>query len=319
MLLAIFLFIVGLLLLIKGGDLFVDGSCNIAHKFHIPEIIIGATIVSIGTTLPEVMVSATSAVTGHGEMAYGNAIGSIICNTALIAAITITIRPSVVDKKSLITPSIFFFASAIIYIIISYTTGTFSRVIGIILLSIFVIYIFVNLKNVKSGSQNEESSTNSQKNIFKDFLYLIIGGTGIAIGANLLVNNGTIIAQNLGIPESVIAITIIALGTSLPELITAINSLVKGHSSLSLGNIIGANLFNLILVNGVSIALAPFSIPTSNTLFGINISLLIELPLMIITMLLLVIPPLLKGKLYRYQGIALLTLYTAFCIFQFII
>ena len=135
----VLLFILGLLLLIKGGDWFVDGATGIAHRFHVPELIIGATVVSIGTTLPEVMVSATSAVGGHGEIAYGNAIGSIICNTALIAAITAAVRPGKVDPKTLKTPVIFFFISAAVYVLNAYLTGYFSRTIGVVLLGIFFV------------------------------------------------------------------------------------------------------------------------------------------------------------------------------------
>ncbi len=325
MLLAIFLFIVGLVFLIKGGDIFVDSACKIAHKFHIPEIIIGATIVSIGTTLPEVMVSATSAVSGHGEMAYGNAIGSIICNTSLIAALTIAIRPTKVNKNSLVIPSIFFFVSAIFYAVISYAFGRFTRVTGIILLALFFIYMFTTIKTTKKEEikeeevkENAETEDKKDKTII-DFVLLVVGAALIAFGANLLVDNGTIIAKGLGVPESVIALTFVALGTSLPELITAINSLVKGHSSLSLGNIIGANLFNLVLVSSASIILSPFALPANKTILGVNSTLLIDVPLMIIVMLILVIPPLIKGKLYRFQGILLLLIYASFCVFQFVI
>ena len=136
MLVPILLFIVGLVLLIKGGDWFVDGATGLAHRFHVPEILIGATVVSIGTTLPEVMVSATSAVSGHGEIAYGNAIGSVICNTALIAALTIAIRPSEADRRSLRTPVIFFFIAAVFYAAIAYTNGAFTRLAGIVLLGV---------------------------------------------------------------------------------------------------------------------------------------------------------------------------------------
>ena len=141
MLIPVLLFIVGLVLLIKGGDWFVDGATDIARRFHIPEIIVGATVVSIGTTLPEVMVSATGALNGQGAMAYGNAIGSIICNTALIAAITITVKPGPVDVKALKMPVIFFFLSAIIYSIVAYTTGDFTRPLGFALLAIFFVYM----------------------------------------------------------------------------------------------------------------------------------------------------------------------------------
>ena len=134
----IILFLVGLVLLIKGGDWFVDGATGIAHKFHVPDLLIGATVVSIGTTLPEVMVSATSAVSGHGEIAYGNAIGSIICNTALIAAISIAVKPSRVDKKTLTIPVIFFYVSTALYLFTAYVTKRFDRVTGVLLLLIFV-------------------------------------------------------------------------------------------------------------------------------------------------------------------------------------
>ncbi|MCI5528602.1 MAG: sodium:calcium antiporter, partial [Blautia sp.] len=144
MLIPVVLFIVGLILLIKGGDWFVEGATGIAHRFHVPELLIGATVVSIGTTLPEVMVSATSALGGHGEIAYGNALGSIICNTALIAALTIAIRPSETDRKTLKTPVIFFFIAAAIYTVVAYTTGRFSRGVGILLLAVFVIYVIIN-------------------------------------------------------------------------------------------------------------------------------------------------------------------------------
>ena len=148
-------------------------------------------------------------------------------------------------------------------------------------------------------------------------LLLVVGAALIALGANLLVDNGTIIAQAMGVPESVIALTFVALGTSLPELVTAITSLMKGHSDLSLGNVVGANVFNLVLVSGMSVTLAPFEIPQSATLFGINSSLVLELPVMLLVMVLLTIPALVRGKLSRVQGVALLCIYAAFCAVQF--
>lgn len=335
----VMLFIFGLILLIKGGDWFVDSASGIARRFHIPELIIGATIVSIGTTLPEVMVSATSAATGHGEIAYGNAIGSIICNTALIAAITIAVRPPKVDRKTFTIPVIFFFIAAVIFMISAYCFGEFSRVIGIVLLIVFLLYmaltILFSLKNEKQRrllsdkdaackdeivlkeKDNEEDKTKSV--IVKDIIFLIVGAALIAVGANLLVNNGQKIAKWMGVPESVIALTFVALGTSLPELVTAITSLIKGHGSLSLGNIIGANLFNLVLVSGISITIAPFAVPAAKTLMGINASLIIDLPVMLFVMMFMTLPAIIKEKLGRWQGIALLSIYAAFCIVQFIL
>ena len=326
---AVILFIVGLILLIKGGDWFVDGATGIAERFHLPEILIGATVVSIGTTLPEVMVSATSAWTGHGEIAYGNAIGSIICNAALIAAITIAVKPGPVDAGSLKLPMFFFFGAAVFYAGIAYASGYFSRGIGIVLLSIFVVYIVLTVKQMKMAPADKNGQAEDigevgageegkESPLWKDFLLLVVGAALIAVGADLLVDNGTLIAQALGVPESVIALTFVALGTSLPELVTAITSLAKGHGSLSLGNVIGANLFNLVLVSGVSVTLSPFHIPQGSMLFGQNASLVLDIPVMFGVMLLLALPAFLKKKLYRAQGIALLAVYAAFCVIQFV-
>ena len=317
MLIPVLLFIVGLLFLIKGGDWFVDGASALARRFHLPELLIGATVVSIGTTLPEVMVSTMSALSGHGEIAYGNAIGSVICNAALIAAITIAVRPGKVDPKTLKTPVAFFFAAAAIYCAAAYVFGRFTRVMGIIMLAMFVAYMVVNVLQMKNTPAEAHEDAEEEMPLAKTLVLLVLGAVLIALGANLLVDNGTLIAQTLGVPESVIALTFVALGTSLPELVTAITSLVKGHSDLSLGNIVGANVFNLVLVSGMSITLAPFTIPQSATLFGINSSLVLDLPVMLAVMLILTVPALVKGKLNRAQGILLLAIYAAFCAVQF--
>ena len=320
MLVPVLLFALGLVLLIKGGDWFVDGATDIAEHFHVPELIIGATVVSLGTTLPEVMVSATSAVSGHGEIAYGNAIGSIICNTALIAAITVSVRPGPVDPKSLKTPVFFFFAAAALYSINAYLTGYFGYVIGICLLIILALYMYCTIRQgLKSpvAPAEESESTKESRPMWLSIVMLIGGAAVIAVGADLLVDNGTLIAQALGVPESVIALTFVALGTSLPELVTAITSLIKGHGSLSLGNVIGANILNLVLVSGVASVLRPFTIPQEKTLFGVNASLVLDVPLMLFVMAFLTIPALTTKKLHRYQGIVLLCIYAAFCVIQF--
>ena len=320
MLVPVILFIIGLVCLIKGGDWFVDGAVNIAHRFHLPELLIGATVVSIGTTLPEVMVSTTSALEGHGEIAYGNAIGSVICNAALIAAITIAVRPGKVDPKTLRVPVLFFFAAAALYAGIAYTTGYFSRPVGLVLLAIFVLYMVVTICQIRNAAAPAGGSGEAAEgSTAKDAGLLALGAALIALGANLLVDNGILIAQGLGVPESVIALTFIALGTSLPELVTAVSSLVKGHGSLSLGNIVGANLFNLVLVSGVSVTLAPFVVPQSAAIAGHNASLVLELPVMFLVMLLLTLPALVRGKLSRAQGITLLAVYAAFCAVQFML
>lgn len=191
MLIPVLLFCVGLVFLIKGGDWFVDGATGIAHRFRLPELLIGATVVSIGTTLPEVMVSATSALSGHGEIAYGNAIGSIICNTALIAAITVAVRPGKVDPKTLKLPVGFFFAAAILYAGIAYTTGYFSRPVGLIFLLLFVVYMIATVRQMKSDPATPaDDEVEEDVPMRNPLLLLVAGAVLIAIGANLLVNNG---------------------------------------------------------------------------------------------------------------------------------
>lgn len=326
MLMSVILFAVGLVLLIKGGDWFVDGATGIAKRFNLPDIVVGATVVSIGTTLPEVMVSTTGALQGSGAMAYGNAIGSIICNTALIAAISITCNPGPVNVKSMKTPAIFFFCSAAIYCLAAYGLGTFPRWLGFVMLTIFVIYMVMTvrngLKNPDAVEEEEnEDSDGKEKGLGQLLVLLVVGAAVIAVGANLLVEHGQIIALGLGVPETVVALLFVALGTSLPELVTTITSLKKGRASLGVGNVIGANVFNLVLVSGVAVSLAPFDVPVENTLLntGLNLSLVFDIPVMLGVMSLMIFPALATKKLHRWQGILLLCIYAAFCVCQFIL
>ncbi len=344
----ILLLILGLGLLIKGGDWFVDGASGIARRFHLPEILIGATVVSIGTTLPEVMVSASAAVQGVGDIAYGNALGSIICNTALISAITIAIKPGPAARKSMTVPVAFFFGAAAIYCFSSYVLGTFSRAIGLVLLATFVIYMVTTVLRMKKSAASietvqleeqvgaltseaelearsgedhtvESKEAGTKDSLFKDILLLVVGAVFIAVGAKLLNDNAVIIAESLGVSKKVIGLTIVALGTSLPELVTAITALAKGHGSLSLGNIIGANLFNLVLVSGTAITINPFDVPVSGYIAGINSSLVIDIPVMLGVMLILTVPTLIKQKLSRWQGFALLATYLSYTVLLFVL
>ncbi len=318
---ALILFAVGVVLLIKGGDWFVDGAVGIAKRFRVPEIIIGATVVSIGTTLPEVMVSVTAAVNNNGAIAYGNAIGSIICNTALIAALTIAIRPAPVDKKTIVTPVIFFFVSAAIYMVAAYIFGRFDRWLGIVMLLVFAVYmgstIYNGFKNPVQEQQEEEEAASGS--FVKEVILIVVGAALIAVGADMLEGSSVSLATLAGIPTEVVGVTVVALCTSLPELVTAVTALIKGYGALSLGNIIGANIFNLVLVSGTAVTISPFVIPEGSKLFGYNTSQLIEIPLMVTVMALMTLPPLVKGKLKRWQGVTLLCIYALFVILQVLI
>ena len=378
MIVSVLLFAVGLVLLIKGGDWFVDAATGIAKRFNLPDIVVGATVVSIGTTMPEVMVSTTGALQGSGAMAYGNAIGSIICNTALIAAISITCNPGPVNVKSMKTPAIFFFLSAAMYCVAAYALGTFPRWLGFVMLTVFVIYMVMTvrngLRNPDTAEEEEEDGSDGTpwialgivgavallvalsgmffeemplwfpavmaviaigvllfgskiptiagaRNLILEILLLAAGAGIIAVGADLLVEHGQVIALGLGVPETVVALLFVALGTSLPELVTTITSLKKGRASLGVGNVIGANVFNLVLVSGVAVSLAPFDVPVENTLLntGLNLSLVFDIPVMLGVMSLMIFPAMIGKKLARWQGLALLGIYAAFVVCQLVL
>lgn len=326
----ILIFIISLVLLIKAADFFVDAGSSIAKIFHISEIIIGATIVSIGTTLPETMVSATSALSGHGDIAFGNALGSIICNTALIASLPIVFLPGVVSKKALKVPVIFFFLTYVFYVFSIYVFKGFPRIIGIILVLIFIVYVVFIVKFQKNSENifeqkeiivNEvkeeyKKEFNKSKELYKNIIILVVSAIIIAIASKLLVNNGILLAKRFGVPEAVIGITVIAIGTSLPELMTAIISIRKKHANLSIGNIIGANFLNLVNTTGIAAMLSPFSIPKSKIINGLNAVLIIDVPLALILMLIMCIPSLTLGKTKRWQGVIMLILYIGFMLYQ---
>ena len=201
--------------------------------------------------------------------------------------------------------------------LVSYLTARFDRWMGIVLLLVFVAYMILTVRQgFKNPDQNEPLEV-KQWPLWRQILFLILGAAMIAVGARLLVDNGTKIAAMLGVPDSVIALTFVALGTSLPELVTAIVSLAKGHAALSLGNIVGANLFNIVLVCGTSITIRPFNVPVDKVFLGQNASFIIDLPLMFLVMAFVTIPALIRGKLSRFQGIALLVVYVAYVTFQF--
>ena len=322
--------VLGFLFLIKGGDWFVDSASGIAKRFHLPELLIGATVVSIGTTLPEVMTSAIGAIDGNGAMAYGNAIGSIICNTSLIAALTIAIKPAKVDRKPLVFPVCFFFVVAAFYALNAYIFEEFRLWMGIVLLVGFVVYMVINVLNMKNNPEsveidehsldvNEASEESDNGSLLKDIIILVVSAAVIAVGAKLLVSGATKIANDFNVAPTIISLTIVALGTSLPELVTAVTALMKGHGALSLGNIIGANIFNLVLVSGAAITINPFEVPADATFLGQNASFVFDIPLVFLVMGIMTIPTLITGKLRRWQGITLLTLYAAYCVLQFVI
>lgn len=308
---ATILFMVGLILICIGGDRLVDAAVAIARKLGIPQIVVGATIVSLGTTLPEVLVSTTAAFDGSAAIAAGNAFGSIICNTALIAGLTQTIRPTKkVEVSSLLWRSGFFFAVLIAMNVYGYVTGAYGRPVGIMLLLLFGLYAYLNIRRSASeGEDSQEEGKDQEVSVPRQLLVLVICAGLLYLGANLLVDNGIFIANAIGVPERVIAVTFIALGTSLPELVTSIVSLIKGYGNVGLGNVIGANILNLLLVIGIPAAVEGIPLERSTVT--------VDMPLSLLVMAILLVPILIRKRSSRVQGAALLCIYVAYCILSF--
>jgi cation:H+ antiporter len=320
----ILLFIAGLLLIIKGGDWFVDSSIWIAKKTHIPSIIIGATIVSIGTTIPELCVSTFSIIkslnitdptliASYNEMAVGNAIGSMLCNIALILALVLCIRPPKTEK-SFNWKAIFLFLATLALTIFTILDGEIVLWEGITLLIAFVAFITLNLiearQQVKLHNSDNDNDDLNQKPI-KVIGTLFLGAAAIALGANLLVDKGQALATLAGIPTQIVAVTFVALGTSLPELVTAITSLKKKDADIGIGNIIGANIINCTLLIGLASTISG-SLPIDYITKTLAIYVL-----MAITSV-LIFPPLFKSKTYRWQGYVMLALYFGFMVYNVI-
>ena len=328
----IVLFLVGLGLVCVAGDKFVDAAVAIAKRLKIPQIVVGATIVSLGTTLPEILVS-TSAVLGNAqspEISVGNAIGSIICNTALIAGIGQLIRPAKEVKSKSVSWRMLFFVATVVVLFLSVlitpshefidktgktaqAVGTVVRVIGILLVLGFCIYSFLSIKLKDSDGEAEYDETEKVMPMWGALLMLVISAAALFVGAQLLVENGQLLAQRMGVPDRVIAVTFIALGTSLPELVTTVTSAIKGQGDVGLGNIIGANLFNILLVIGL-----PATIAGGDAIVFTPTALYLDLPLALLAMCALILPMLIRKKGSRVQGAILLLGYIGYCVYSFV-
>ena len=326
----IVLFLVGLGLICIAGDKFVDAAVAIAKRLKIPEIVVGATIVSLGTTLPEILVSTTAAVGSaqSPEISVGNALGSIICNTALIAGIGQLIRPAKeVKAKSVGWRMIFFLAAAVVLFltvlftpesdfinksgVTEHAVGTVIRAVGIALILGFALYAFLSIKLKDSDGVAEFDETEKIMPMWAALLILAVSAAALFVGAKLLVDNGQELALRMGVPERVVAVTFIALGTSLPELVTTVTSSIKGQGDVGLGNIIGANLFNMLLVIGIPSAI------TGNIVFTAKAQ-YIDLPLALLAMVALIVPMLIRKKGSRVQGALLLLGYIGYCVYSFV-
>ncbi len=295
MLSTVALLILSILMITKGADWFVESAVSISEKSGIPKIIIGATIVSFATTAPEFTVSAMAAYLDHVEMTVGNAVGSAICNTGLVLGSIIIIKAIPVNIHSFTRKSGFMLGSALLLITVSYD-GIISPFDGILLLVVFLGFLYYNyrLQRLVFDGNEELREKVPLSQLRKDILLFITGALLVIIGSRILVDSGINIAEWLGVPEMIIALTLVALGTSLPELITALSSTLKGHQDISIGNILGANTMDIALILGASSQIRPLTILPQ--------SLEYDFPLMIGIMLLLIIFGITGKKLERWEG-----------------
>lgn len=317
MVVSIILILLGFLLLVKGADFLVEGASNIAHKFHIPEIVIGLTIVSIGTSLPELVVSLTSALEGHSDIAIGNVVGSNISNLMLILGMCAVIRPLEMKKETRIFEAPMTVIATVMFFLMCNTGRSsfskVSRVEGFILLAFCALFIVYNLIMAKRGDDfDKEEGTRDRREVkivptIQSLGAIVIGIVGLKIGGDLVVDNAVSIAEILGISETLISLTIVAISTSLPELVTSVTATYKGDTDMAIGNVIGSQLFNILLVIGASAVISPIVYDISY-----NTDMLV---LLVASILLLICPYIgVKNHLGRVQGAVYVTAYILYMI-----
>lgn len=313
--------VIGFVLLVLGAELLVRGSSNIASKFHIPEMLIGLTIVALGTSAPELIITVTSAFSGKTDLIIGNAIGSNLCNLLFILGLMAIIRPIFIDEdaKKIHIPIAFLSVLVILFIEISHISSNPSfigRVDGIILVILFLAYftypIFSEIKDIRKAykeNMNEESTKNIK--IFVQIIFIIIGIVLLKFGGDFVVDYSTEIAQALGISERVIGLTIVAIGTAMPELITSIIAVIRKDTDLAVGNLVGSCVLNLLLILGVGAIITPleFSNEFTQNLILLAISTLILWIFNFIGK---------KNTITRFKGFILLIIFTFYMVGLFL-
>ena len=311
----ILLIVLGFVFLIKGADLLVDGASSVAKRLRIPEIVIGLTIVSIGTSMPELFVSTTSALQGSADMSIGNIIGSNICNLLLILGLSAVISPVKFQKatRNIEIPMCFLITA--IFMLLANVRTNISFADSLILLVLFAGFIMYTLYVAKKGLTEEpaeEEDTQKKSSLLKDILLIAIGIIALKVGGDFTVNNAVIVAETLGISEKVIGLTILAIGTSLPELVTSVVAAARGNDDIAIGNIIGSNIFNMLMIIGVTAFITPLHY---------NVSYNIQLIILLFALILLEVFAFKKPKdqMTRCNGAIYVALYVLYLAMLFVV
>lgn len=275
--------VIGFILLIKGADIFVDSASAIARKIGIPSVIVGLTIVSLGTSAPELAISVISSIEGNNGITVGNILGSNIFNSLVVLGGTALVMPIVFKKVTIKRDFIVNTLTTILIFVLTFVLATdkeyiLSRIDGIILLCLCIAYVCILIKATKKQNIKDDNKDNEKINIVMKIVLVIVGVVGIIIGGNLVVDSATNIAYSLGMSEKLVGLTIVAIGTSLPELVTSIVAALKGEKEMALGNVLGSNIFNMLLILGASATISPIQVSGQlaiDFLFLIGITLLI--------------------------------------------
>jgi cation:H+ antiporter len=321
------LFVAGVILIVKGGDWFVDGAAWVAEVTGIPKFIVGATIVSLATTLPEIIVSVIAAIEGRQilisgaanavfeskekvGMAIGNGIGSVIANTAMIMAISLIFMPTKIERKKFAPKAVILIISVIALLMFT-LSGSLTFVGATILIAVFGLFIVENVKSAREDINNfsdDERPDSDRKTIIKNLARIIVGAGCIVGGSNLLVNYSGQIAKSWGVSEAIIGVTMVAIGTSLPEFVTAVTAIIKKQPSLSVGNIVGANVIDTVLILPVCTFIYGGNLPVSTA------NIYLDFPVCIFVTLIALVPTIIMKKFRRWQGALMLAVYIVYLI-----
>ena len=305
---AVGIFVIGLFLTIKGGDWFVDSASWFAEATGIPKFVVGATVVSFATTLPELLVSVRAAMNGSSQLAIGNAIGSVTANTSLIMGVSLVAMAGVVSRKAFALKG-----GLLLVAILGLTVLSLSGMLPVwsafVLWAIFIVFMSSNVIEGKKNASVEKCISFEKKEVPSKILFFVLGTASIVVGAEFLVSSGKTIASGLGISETIIGFTVIALGTSLPELVTTLTAIRKKENSLSVGNIIGANIIDVTLILPLCAVINGQALPVE------KINLIFDFPVCIAACAVAIAPTIIQGRFKKWQGYALLAVYALYLLF----
>lgn len=309
---AVVLLIIGFAFLVKGADAFVEGSSSIAKHFQVPSLIIGMTIVAMGTSLPETAVSVTASIAGSNALAVSNAVGSNIFNLMVVIGVCAVLTPVAVQKSSLKIDIPFSIVCALLLLVLGHDRMMLTRVNGLILIVLFAFFILYMIRSAQHSMNNEDSEFAAEAaemkvmSVPKSLIFIVVGIAGITLGSDWVVDGAKTIASAFGISENLIGLTIVAFGTSLPELMTSIVAARKNEVDMALGNAVGSNIFNILMVLGIASALSPIAFIQENI---IDIIILVGFSFIVWLMAWT------KHRLDKIEGLAMILLYAGYVVY----